>query len=207
MTPAPGKRGRSWDWDEVKSRLANARLEDALELSPARARELMARRARALSLPARRFDDERGAEFLVFSLAKERYAIEARFVREVAKLIDLTPVPGTPEFLAGVTNLRGEILVVVDLRRFLGLSQSGLADLSRLIVLGTDCAEFGILADEAHSVSSIDDDSLMEPPGSVTGIGREFLKGVTKDMLIVLDGHGLLRAPRLFAAAPGAQKT
>lgn len=197
-------RSRIGDWQEVKERLARANV--APELSPAQAEELMARRARALSLPANEAGKTTGADFVVFSLAKERYAIEAQFVREVVKLKDLTPIPGTPEFLAGVTNLHGAVLLVVDLRRFLDLPPGGLTDLSRLLVLGTERAEFGILADEAQAVSSIGAEALTEPPESVAGVGREFLLGVTREALIVLNGRLLLSDPRLSAAASEASK-
>ena len=107
----------------------------------------MEERARRLARPAA---EVRGSgdtlEIVVFGLASERYAVENRYVREVVRLADLAPVPGAPEFMAGVTNLRGEILAVVDLRRFFGVPARGITDTSRVVVLGADEAEFGVLA-------------------------------------------------------------
>ena len=74
----------------------------------------------------------------------------------------------------------------------------GLTDLARVLVLGADRPEFGVLADAAHEVTTLRVDEVHEPPDSATGVGREYLRGVTKDALIVLDGAALLRDGRLF---------
>jgi purine-binding chemotaxis protein CheW len=187
-------------WQQVRKRLARAltATEESLELSPERARAVMEERARALArVPA----EARAAEVLqlaVFTLANERYGIETRFVREVVRLTDYTPVPGAPEFLVGVINLRGEILAVIDLRKFLGVAPRGVTDLSRVVVLGGERAEFGVLADTADEVLALRTDEVHEPPGTVTGIGREYLHGITAAALIVLDGSVLLQDGRLF---------
>src|SRR5205823_2178792 len=133
-----------------------------------------------------------------FLLADEFYAIETRHVTKVVRLIDITPVPGAPDFLVGVINLRGEILAVVDLRKFFDITVQASTDLSRVIVLGDDRDEFGVLADAVHEVVTLRTNEVLEPPGSVMGIERQYLRGVTKDALIVLDGAALLRDSRIF---------
>lgn len=169
---------------------------------PAHAREVLEARARALARPpAPARPAGAGVEVVFFALGTERYAVEARFVREVARVADLAPVPGLPDFVMGVANLRGEILAVMDLRRILGVPAAGLTDLARLVVLGADRPEFGILADSVSEVATLRADEILEPPASVAGVGREFLKGVTREALIVLDGAVLLRDPRLFVGA------
>jgi purine-binding chemotaxis protein CheW len=137
-------------------------------------------------------------EVATFALADEQYALETRFVSEVIRLADCTRVPGTPDFLLGVTNLRGEFLSVIDLRKIFDLPARELSDQSRVVVLGGERPEFGVLAESAHEVLTLRRDDLLEPPGSVTGIGRESLRGVTRDALIVLDGAALLQDARLF---------
>jgi purine-binding chemotaxis protein CheW len=137
-------------------------------------------------------------EVVVFTLAGERYALETRHVREIRALEDLTPLPGAPVFLAGVTNLRGQILAVIDLRTFFGVPARGLTDRTRLIVLGDERAEFGVLADTVAEVVTLGPGEVREPPGSVAGVARAYLRGVTGDALIVLAGEVLLQDPRLF---------
>jgi purine-binding chemotaxis protein CheW len=133
----------------------------------------------------------------VFFLAGERYALETRVVREIVRFADFTPVPGAADFLVGVTNLRGEVLPVIDLRRFFDLPDRGLTDQSRVLVLGHEQRELGVLADVAHEVISLHRDQVLEPTAAPS-IGRDYIRGVTRDALVLLDGDRLLRDPRLI---------
>jgi purine-binding chemotaxis protein CheW len=156
-------------------------------------------RARALARPQEREGPATGAiDVVIFALASETYAIETTFVREVTRLADLTAIPGAPEFLAGVTNYRGEILAVIDLRRLFGIPFKGLTDLSRLIVLGRGGPEFGVLADTVKGATTLDARELRSQMEPMAGIDRSFLKGVTKEAVIALDAAALLDDPRLF---------
>ncbi len=210
MKPTRRRHGEAVDWTAVRERLARAQAAtaSALELSPERARAVMDERARLLARaqavgPA----PTEVLETLTFALGHERYAVESKHVREVVRLVDFTPVPGAPEFLLGVMNLRGDVLAIADLRKFFGVPQPGLTDLARVVVLGAEHAELGVLADEAHELRILSVAEVLEPHGSVAGIDREYLLGVTKDALIVLDGTRLLADPRLFIDETGARGT
>jgi chemotaxis signal transduction protein len=98
----------------------------------------MDERARALArVPAEVAAAAAGA-FVVFGLGAERYAVAVAYVREVRRLADLTPLPGAGPRVAGVTNLRGQILVVFDLRGLFGLArEAGTGEEARAVVLGT----------------------------------------------------------------------
>ena len=207
MKPKQTGRGKAIDWDDVRRRLARAAeaTEAAERLSPERARAVLDERARALARvpPA----PPRAAEVLeiaTFALANERYAVETRFVREVVRLAEFTPLPGAPPFLIGVMNLRGEILALIDLRTLFGLpareasASPAEGGGSRVLVLGNERAEFGVLADAAHEVAALRVDEIHEAPDVTSGAGRDFLRGVTADALIVLDGAALLQDGRLF---------
>ncbi len=158
-------------------------------------REVLAERARLLA----RVPDEapRAGEVLElvgFVLAGQRYGIESRFVREVARLVCFTPVPGTPPFVLGVTNLRGEILALFDLRQLLGVVAQGVTDLGRIVVLGEHRREFGLLADAASEILYVPSTSLAQ---TATAWGRAYVQGVSPDGVVVLSGEALLRDPTL----------
>ena len=133
-------------------------------------------------------------ELVGFVLAGSRYGIESRFVREVARLTRFTPVPGTPAFVLGVTNLRGEILALFDLRVLLGIEAAGVTDLGRIVVVGEHRREYGLIADAASEMVYL-------PAAAVApteaGWGRAYVRGVGPDGLIVLSGEELLADPRL----------
>lgn len=159
-------------------------------------------------------------EIAIFAVSGETYAIETRYIRKIVRPIDLsfspvsidrsidilTPVPGTPEVLAGVINFRGEILAVFDLATFLGLARREIGERSRIVVLGDARDDLGLLVDEACRTTTLRIDELIEPPASVGEATRACIRGVTTDALIVLDGAALPRDRRLFvdqADAPG----
>lgn len=197
MRPEPRSPGRTVDWAAVRQRLdrARSRTEDAL--TPERARAIMDERARMLAQP-REEGPPAGEviEVLTFALGGERYGVETKHVREVVRLADCTPVPGTPSYLLGVTNLRGEILAVVDLRELLGLARGTPTDSSRVVVLGADRPEFGVVADEVDELVAVRRGEVLGPPEA--GVGSDLLLGVTGAALGVFDGAALLRDPRLF---------
>ncbi len=99
---------------------------------------------------------------VTFSLANEDYAIELRYVRKVVRNAEMMPVPGTPDHLLGIINLRGEILAIFDLGRIMGLPATSVTDRSRIIVLGDDRDEFGLLAAEVHALRTVRVDEVRE---------------------------------------------
>lgn len=187
---------RRLDWQDIHARLERASAA-AEAPSPERARAILERRARELarapeSLPS----PAEVLEVVRFTLADDRYALETRHIREVVRLTDVTPVPGAPESLLGVVNLRGEVLALFDLRRIFGIPADRLEPRARVLVLGGDRAEFGILAEEVHELQRLPREALLEPPASISDVGRELLQGVTAGALAVLDGALLLRDAR-----------
>jgi purine-binding chemotaxis protein CheW len=154
-------------------------------------------RARALArVPTGEAADVHALEILEFALAAERYAVETARVREVQPLRTLTPLPGTPAFVRGIVNLRGRILPVYDLKKFFGLPEAGLTDLHRIIVVGADF-ELGLLADQVVGVRTLSRRALQPSLPTLTGIGAEFLLGVTAERLVVLDLPRILADPKL----------
>jgi purine-binding chemotaxis protein CheW len=202
-TMKPDKRTemRAFDWEAAKQRLACAAqaIKEAGQLSPERARAVMDERARVLArVPRQELDRSEFLQVLTFGLGTERFAVETRCVREVIRPGEFTTVPGAPDFLVGVTNLRGEVLSVIDLRKFFGVQRTEPSQLARVIVCGETHVEFGVLADVVEEVTTLRIDRILPAPGSVAGAGREYLLGVTEEALAVLDGSALLRDPRLF---------
>ncbi len=136
-------------------------------------------------------------DLVLFRLAGEVYAVESRHVLEVAPLKALTPIPGAPAFIAGVTNLRGRILDVVDLRTFFELPARGLTDLTRVVVLQGGGMEFGLLAETVSGALAFRADGLQGPLPTMSGPRAEFLRGIAPGGEIVLDAERLLADPRL----------
>ncbi|MBI4560530.1 MAG: chemotaxis protein CheW [Candidatus Rokubacteria bacterium] len=136
-------------------------------------------------------------ELLVLSLAGERYGIETAYVLEVLPLRELTPVPCTPAFVLGVVNHRGRILPVLDLRRLFELAGQGATEGSRAVAVEAGGMTFGILADAVTGVVRIGVDAAASLPVTLTGDRQAFIRGVTGEMVAVLDLEALARDPRI----------
>jgi len=137
-------------------------------------------------------------EVLEFRLAQERYAIESRYIQEVHPLKDLTPLPCTPPFLVGIVNVRGRILPVLDLKKFLDLPSPGVTDLHCIILVRRHDCEVGILADVIVGVRSIPIDDLQPSLPTLTGVRGECIRGVTAEPVVVLDVERILSDPRII---------
>ncbi len=190
------------DWEAIRQRMERAAesLAAADRLTPEQARAVMDRRARELAqVPAPAPDTSQIVEVLKFGLDDEQFAIETRHVREVIPPGDITPLPGGPPFLAGLTNLRGEVLAVMDLRTFFGIRANDNAAGRRwVVILGDQRVEFGLLVDDIDEVAPLPIGEILDPSASAAAATREFVRGVTAEALLVIDGDKLLSDERLF---------
>ena len=93
-------------------------------------------------------------------------------------------------------NVRGEILSIIDIRKFFGLPEPGLGDLNRVIVLSSEDMVFGILADGIAGIRTVPAKGLLLPP-TFTGLRREYLKGLVPDGTAILDAGRILSDQRI----------
>ena len=185
----------SIDWDEIRRRLETMRagIEQRFALPPEEQARILKARAHELARePAATGAEQDALEVVEFALAGERYALPLASVREVGVLKDLTPVPGTPAFIAGIVNLRGEIHTVIDLKKFFDLPDAGITELNRVLVLAGDDLRLGILADAIHGVRALAPEELQSSLPTLTGIRAEYLRGITAERLIVLDASRIV---------------
>ena len=158
-----------------------------------RKEEVLKARAKKLAQePDAPEEDDQRMEVVEFLLTREKYAIESAYIREVYPLKELTPLPCTPAFALGIINVRGELLSVVDLKRFLDVPEKGLTNQSKVIIIQNDEMEFGILADVILGMRSIPPDEIQPSLPTLTGIRAEYLKGVTSERLVILDAAKIL---------------
>jgi purine-binding chemotaxis protein CheW len=190
-------RGRI-DWGEVRDRLARAMRADETALGSEQARRVMDERARRLAEPARKMRRAAGShEALVFSVGRARYALPTQFVLEVAPLGQFTSLPGASDLLFGVASLRGDVLAIFQPRALFGGEAHDASERRWLVVCGERHAEFALLADAVHELRRLDEEEALAPLGSADESGGEYVRGVTADALLLLDGAKLLAEARL----------
>jgi purine-binding chemotaxis protein CheW len=202
-------RRATFDWQTARERLERA-TEDRARHDPVERDRVLTERARAL---ARRSSDSVATlapnlglvELLHFRLARERYAIEARYVHRVIRPAEITRLPGAPPQLRGVSNLRGEILPVFDLRDWFEVERIAPTEETRWLVLGTHAAELCMWVDGVDDVLGIDSRSLHRSEREDRRT-QELVQGVTQFAHSVLDGARLLAHPELFIGEAGSAR-
>ena len=183
------------DWREVERRLeaARAAMERGWAPDAEEAKRILKARARALARePAKEQAEDDYIEVVEFVLAYEQYAVETRHVREIHPLEHLTPLPCTPAFVLGIVNVRGEILSVIDLRKFFDLPEKGLTDLNKVIVLESENMLFGVLADAVIGARRVRVADIQPSLPTLTGVREAYLMGVTAERTVILDAEKLL---------------
>jgi purine-binding chemotaxis protein CheW len=187
------------DWEQIHRRLTAVRnaIEVAAAPPPAILKKILKERAIALAREAKMETAGSAIDVLEFDLAYERYGFELAYIREVCPLAELTPLPGTPDFVLGIVNVRGRIVSVIDIRKFFDLPDKGLSDLNKVVILTSDTREFGVLTDRIVCTRSLLTATLQESLPTLTDVRSQYLKGVTGERLIVLDAGKILRDEKL----------
>ena len=190
----PMNTGKTVNWDEVYSRLEAARVSaEITEPSADEKRKVLRKRAVDIAAePPEKDSPAESIEIVEFTLSNERYSFETRHVSKVFPLSEITPLPCTPAFVYGIVYVKGEIISVIDIRKLFDLPERGISDKNKIIILHSDKMEFGVLADSVVGVYRIAHNEIEPSLPTLTGIREEYLTGVTKDRVVILDGAKLL---------------
>jgi purine-binding chemotaxis protein CheW len=119
-----------------------------------------------------------------------------RSVAEVGRVPRVTRMPGVPGWIAGVSNWRGRILPVVDLRSLLGCADRGIDEDARVVVAGDDTISVGLVVESVDGVAVLPNGDLDPPPSTVGPDAAELLAGQWNDEhgpIGVLDVAAVLR--------------
>lgn len=159
-------------------------------------------KTRALALANKKRLEFRENENEVFKIVKctigqEQYGIELAFIQEIFFFKFFTEIPGLPPFVLGLINVRGQIVSVVDLRKFFDIPAPQNTLIHQAIILNNDEMAFGLLVDDIEGVCDILQQDLQSSLLTLTGVRKRFLKGVSKDHTILLDGAKLLSDPTM----------
>lgn len=126
--------------------------------------------------------------WVTFRLDDEVFAMPVDPVRQVVRVSTITRVPHAPEPVRGVTNLRGRVIPVIDLRMRVGLEPSEIGRQSRVVAVASRGRVLGLLVDSVHQVVHIDVNRVQPPPEDVMTVQSDYILGVyhQEDRLILL---------------------
>jgi purine-binding chemotaxis protein CheW len=134
-------------------------------------------------------------QLVVFSLYEEEFGLEITQVREIIKPPSITKLPHVSSFIEGVTNIRGEIIPVISLRKRFGLADIEHTQDTRVIIVEIDESRVGFIVDAVTEVLRLAESAIVPPPKTIAGLKSDYLKGVGKldeRLLILLDVSKIL---------------
>ncbi len=146
--------------------------------------------------------DDDAHQYLAFTLLGETYGIDLLSVREIIGYSKPTPLPGMPEFMLGVINLRDHAVPVIDLARRFGPEATQVHQRSCVIFLESSGQELGVVVDKVNAVEEFSAQRIVPPPGFGTGLRRKFIKGMAEDgdgFTILLDIQRVFSTDELAA--------
>lgn len=161
-------------------------------------KEILKKRAERLSKPLEERQQFYGLEVLGFTLGDESYALETRYIEEVYPLKECTPLPKAPPFVFGLTHIRRKIMLVINLKILFDIPNLKEVKDPKLIILGQEDREFALLTDGLNGIQTISNEQIQSSLPTLKGIREDFLKGVSSDGTVILDGRKLLASKVLI---------
>ncbi|HWI40345.1 MAG TPA: chemotaxis protein CheW [Verrucomicrobiae bacterium] len=155
-------------------------------------------RERARELARREEGEEPGAilHYVEFVVGRSRFAVPVDCVSSVITPAGIFPVPRTPPFVAGVVNIRGSIVSVVDLREVLGMHR-GEEVLPSVVVLAGGDMEFGLLAERVEGAKELPERFVEEAPAALGEGVAAYVAGILPGGVTLLDAAAMLQSPAM----------
>lgn len=140
-------------------------------------------------------EDTMYGKYLVFLLNEQEFAISIRHVVDIINVQPITRVPNTPEYVRGITNLRGKVIPIVDVRLRFGKEQQVYNDRTCIIVVEDNEASVGMIIDSVSEVISLEDENVSPPPSFNAAAESKFIQGVGRaenGIKLILDFKAVL---------------
>ena len=134
-------------------------------------------------------------QWVTFKLDSETYGINVMQVQEVLRYTEIAPVPGAPEYVLGIINLRGNVVTVIDTRSRFGLVPTDVTDNTRIVIIEAEKQVIGILVDSVAEVVYLKASEIDVAPNVGNDESAKFIQGVSNregELLILVDLDKLL---------------
>ena len=129
-------------------------------------------------------------QLVSFNVGTEEFGVDILKVQEINRMVDITRVPRSPEFVEGIINLRGKVIPIIDIRKRFNMELSEHDKNTRIVVVDIDGQIMGMVVNSVSEVLRIPASTIEPPPEVVSSIESEYIRGVAKlddRLLIYLD--------------------
>jgi purine-binding chemotaxis protein CheW len=132
---------------------------------------------------------------VTFRLDNEIYGINVMLIQEVLRVTEIAPVPGAPNYVIGIINLRGNVVTVIDTRMRFGLPPKEMDDATRIVIIEVENQTVGIVVDSVSEVVDVDASEIETAPNVGNDETARYIEGVVSrgdELLILVDLNKLL---------------
>ncbi|MDP1708232.1 MAG: chemotaxis protein CheW [Gammaproteobacteria bacterium] len=136
-------------------------------------------------------------QWVTFRLDNETYGINVMQVQEVLRVTEIAPVPGSPDYVLGIINLRGNVVTVIDTRKRFGLMPRDMDDSTRIVIIEVNKHVVGILVDSVAEVVDLRVSEIETAPNVGSDESSRYIQGVSsrnEELLILIDLNKFLSA-------------
>ena len=143
-------------------------------------------------------------ELITFQVVGQLFGLDIMSIREIRAWSPVTRLPGVPDYVSGVVNLRGTVLPVMDLAARLGWEATEATPRNPIIVTDVDSQMRGLIVHSVNDIVSLTEDSLQQPDGASHDNIAQFIEGLAPlgdEMVIVLNLAALIADDDLEMAA------
>ena len=170
--------------------------------------QILARRAALIATPLEEEEPGEQIELVLFRIGKELYGLDVQSILDIHPCKSITPLPRVPKWIAGLTNVGGHILAVLNLGSFLGLSlpqdaESNVPIDSFLIRISAKEMELALKVDEVLAIETLPISKIQEKTDVTRNMPAEYVRGVynhdatVSSLVLILNLFNLLADPRL----------
>jgi purine-binding chemotaxis protein CheW len=117
-------------------------------------------------------------QYLTFAIEDEVYGVEIAYVNEIIKMQPITKVPETPAYVEGITNLRGDLIGVLDVRKRFNKPSKEHDELTCIIVIVFNDYKLGIVVDAVHETAIIPESQIAPPPSAKLSFSNQFVRNI-----------------------------
>jgi purine-binding chemotaxis protein CheW len=108
------------------------------------------------------------------------YGIPISQVHEITRLGNVMKLPGMPDFVDGIMNLRGEIIPIIDFKKRFNLGNTGIKDTTRIVVVSINNQKCGVIVDDVEEIVHISAENIEDAPSIAGGMKADFILGICK---------------------------
>jgi purine-binding chemotaxis protein CheW len=150
-------------------------------------------------------------QLVIFNIGSEEFGVKIMNIQEIIRMTNVTKIPQTPDYIRGIINLRGRIIVVINLNMIMGLESKEQDENTRIIVASIGNTVMGFVVDSVSEVIRLPQKSVEPAPAVIANkIGTEYVMGVGKldnRLLILLNLDNILGANELHSAQSISSET